>query len=340
MSKKVIITGGAGYIGSHTAIELHNNGFTPIIIDNFYNADSTIIPRIEKIIETKVKCYTGDCTDYNFIENILRIEKQIFGGIHFAAYKAVGESVHLHLKYYKNTIMSTIVFLELLKKYDIQNFIYSSSCTIYGIPDEVPVLEDSLIKPAASPYGNTKKICEDILQDTVKAEDTIKGVILRYFNPIGAHPTGIIGEFPKGVPNNLVPYITQTAASLREKVTIFGNNYPTSDGTCIRDYIHVVDLANAHIAALNWIENKPMHTCEVFNLGTGKGNSVLEVIQTFEKINKVKVNYEIGERRNGDVPVIYSDVTKAKKILGWETKLSLEDALMHSWNWEKSLRNK
>ncbi|MDI9356592.1 MAG: UDP-glucose 4-epimerase GalE [Chitinophagaceae bacterium] len=339
MNKKVIITGGAGYIGSHTAIELHNNGFTPIIVDNFYNADSTIIPRIEKIIETKVKCYTGDCTDNSFIENILRIEKQVFGVIHFAAYKAVGESVHNPLKYYKNNIISMIVFLELLKKYDIQNFIYSSSCTVYGIPDNVPVLEDSPIKPPTSPYGNTKKICEDILQDTVKAENTIKGVILRYFNPIGAHPTAIIGEFPKGTPNNLLPYITQTAAGLREKVTIFGNDYPTPDGTCMRDYIHVVDLAKAHIAALNWIENQPIHTCEVFNLGTGKSNSVLEIIQLFQKLNAVKVNYEIGKRRSGDVPTIYADVIKSKKILNWETKLSLEDALVHAWNWEKSLRN-
>ena len=336
---KILVTGGAGFIGSHTVVELVNAGYDPVIIDNFNNSEKSVLKGLKKILKKPIKYYEKDCNDIKALEQICKKEN-VEGIIHFAAYKAVGESVQQPLKYYENNIGSTLNVLEVMLKLNIKNLVFSSSCTVYGQPDSIPVTEDTPRKPAASPYGNTKTICEDILRDTITAGNPLKIISLRYFNPIGAHPSAHIGELPRGVPGNLVPFITQTAIGTREKLTVFGNDYDTPDGTNVRDFIHVVDLAKAHVSALKLLSVKEDNFYDVFNVGTGRGNTVLEVIKAFEKVNKVKLNYEIGPRRAGDVVKIYGSVEKAEKLLGWKTEKSLEESVKDAWRWEKKIAKK
>lgn len=336
---KVIVTGGAGYIGSHTVVELSNAGYEPIIIDNFVNAEKSAIRGIEHILGHSVKTYEGDCANKDLLDEVCEKEGGIDGIIHFAAYKAVGESVEKPLMYYRNNIDTLLSLLEISRKHDIAHLVFSSSCTVYGQPDKLPVTEQSPKKPAESPYGNTKQICEEILEDTVSSKMSVKAIALRYFNPIGAHPTAAIGELPLGIPNNLIPYVTQTAAGMREKLTIFGDDYDTPDGTCVRDYIHVVDLAKAHVSALQYLEKQTMPFYDMFNIGTGQGNTVLDVIRTFEEVNGIKLNYNIGPRRSGDVEKVYADVTKSSQVLGWKAELDLGDSLKDAWRWQQSLNS-
>jgi UDP-glucose 4-epimerase len=337
--KKILVTGGAGIIGSHTVVELINSGYKPIIIDDFSNSSEEVIQRLEKITSSKIQYTKADCNDSLALEKLFSSEKDIFGVIHFAAFKAVGESVLDPLKYYSNNIGSTVTLLKIMDKYKVSNFVFSSSCTVYGEPDQLPVTEQTPVKPAQSPYGNTKQICEEIITDFVASKDVFKAISLRYFNPIGAHPTGLIGELPIGVPGNLVPFVTQTAAGLREKVTVFGNTYKTPDGTCIRDYIHVVDLAKAHVKALDLLMRaKENRYYDVFNLGTGKGNSVLEIVKTFEEVNNLKLNYVIGPKREGDVEQIFASTEKANSELNWKAELSLKEALRDAWNWQQKIK--
>ena len=338
MKKKIIVTGGAGYIGSHTCVELIASNYEPIIIDNFYNSKHFIIDRIEEITGFRPDILDTNCLNYEQLRLKISSYNNINGIIHFAAYKAVGESTQKPLKYYQNNIGSTINMLKILEDFKFSSFIFSSSSTVYGQPKQLPVTEESPILLAESPYGRTKQICEDVISDYSKANSTLKAVSLRYFNPIGAHPSSLIGELPLGAPNNLVPFITQTAAGIRKELSIFGHDYSTSDGTCIRDYIHVVDLARAHVAALKFSEAKKNGLFEIFNLGSGQGNSVLEVVQAFEEICEEKLNYKFSPRRPGDVVEVYANVEKAKNEMGWETKLSLKDALKDAWNWELALR--
>jgi len=336
MEKKVIVTGGAGFIGAHTVVELVKEGFVPVIVDNFSNTDESAMTGLEKIIGTKPILYKYDCTDAQLMNEVFEKEKP-FAVIHFAAYKAVGESVEQPLKYYKNNVVSLLNVLELMNRYKVEHLVFSSSCTVYGQPSQLPVSEDCELPDAASPYGYTKQVCERILRDAHYANKQLNVALLRYFNPIGAHESGLIGELPYGVPNNLVPYITQTAIGIRKQLTIFGDDYSTPDGTCIRDFIHVTDLAKAHVKSLNWLERNS-NSCEAFNLGQGIGNSVLEVVKTFEKVSGQKLNYTIGPRREGDVEQVWADVTKANKELGWKTELSLETALTDAWRWEENLK--
>lgn len=334
---KVIVTGGAGFIGSHTVVELINNGYTPIIVDDFRNSKPFIINQIFKITGQKPKHYAIDCCNYKDFETVFKIEKPE-GIIHFAAYKAVGESVNKPLKYYENNINSLVNVLKLMNEFDVNNLVFSSSCTVYGSAKVIPVTEKTPTQKAESPYGNTKQIGEDILHDYFKTSKNKNISILRYFNPIGAHPSGLIGELPIGTPNNLIPFITQTADGIRESLTIFGNDYPTRDGSCIRDYIHVVDLAIAHIKALEKQKNQTSEL-ETYNVGTGKGTSVIEVVECFEKETKIKLNYSFGEKREGDVTEIYADNSKIISELEWKPKYSLQDALKDAWNWQKNLKN-
>lgn len=337
MSKKVLVTGGAGYIGSHTCVELINSGFEPIIIDNFNNSERFVIDRLEEITGEKIDIIEGDCADFDFLKSALGGTKLI-GCIHFAAFKAVGESSKFPLKYYQNNIASTVSILSYLKHTNCSNFVFSSSCTVYGQPDVLPVTEKSPIKLAESPYGRTKQMCEDIIKDCCKADQNIKAFALRYFNPIGAHPSALIGELPLGTPNNLVPFITQTAIGKRKQLTVFGDDYNTPDGTCIRDYIHVVDLAKAHVKAMEQLLSTTGPTFDCINLGTGKGNSVLEVIEAFERVNDIKVNYIIGSRREGDVEKVFADSSYSESVLGWKAELDLEQALIDAWKWQKTLK--
>jgi len=332
----ILVTGGAGYIGSHVVVELFKAGFTPIIVDNFCNSEKSTLKGLKKILGEETKLYEGDCRNEKFMKSIFFVEN-IEGVIHFAALKAVGESVEKPLEYYDNNVGSLVLLLKLMEEHGTKNLVFSSSCTVYGQPDKLPVTELSQKKKAESPYGNTKKICEDIIEDTYKSGKDIKAFALRYFNPIGAHPSGLIGELPLGTPNNLVPFITQTAAGIRKKITIYGNDYDTQDGTCIRDYIHVQDLARAHVRSLEVLNEKNESHLDFINIGTGKGNSVLEVIQTFEKANSIHLNYELGSRREGDIEKIYADANKSKNILGWEAEKTLEDSLKDAWNWQKNL---
>lgn len=332
---KILITGGAGFIGSHTVVELINAGHTPIIVDDFRNSKEFILTQIEKITGSKPTNYPIDCGNYSLLKKVFKSEK-IDGVIHFAAYKAVGESVESPLKYYNNNIQSLTNILTLMKEFSVKNIVFSSSCTVYGSADIIPVTEETPTKKAESPYGNTKKIGEDILRDFHKSENGFSISILRYFNPIGAHPSGLIGELPIGTPNNLVPYITQTAAGIRNSLTIFGNNYPTKDGSCIRDYIHVVDLATAHIKAIERL-NANNGILDTYNVGTGEGNSVIEVVEKFEKVSKTKLNYTFGARRDGDVIEIYANNNKIVSELNWIPKFKLEDALKDAWNWQNNL---
>ena len=336
---KILVTGGAGYIGSHTIVELVNAGYMPIIVDDFSNADRSVLAGLKNILGSYPKIYVGDCTDKSFMEEVFQKEN-IQGVIHFAAHKAVGESVQQPLKYYRNNINSLLVLLEIMSDLGVKNLIFSSSCTVYGQPNELPVTEDTPKKTAESPYGNTKAICEEIIEDTVKSRVAVKGVSLRYFNPIGAHPSSEIGELPLGLPNNLVPFLMQTAAGSQKELTVFGNDYNTPDGSCIRDYIHVLDLAKAHVQALKYIERQSENSLyKVFNVGTGNGNSVIEVIQSFEKVSGIKLKHKIGARRPGDTEQIYADVSKIKKELNWQAELSLEEALKDAWNWQKKISN-
>lgn len=337
---KILVTGGAGFIGSHTVVALHRAGIEPIIVDDFSNSEKFVIDRLNEITGKKLKIYEEDCADESAMEKLFQVEKNISGVIHFAAYKSVPESVINPLKYYSKNIGSLCVILKLMKKYEVENLIFSSSCTVYGQPDVYPVTEDTPQKPASSPYGNTKKICEDIIRDFV-AVNNLKTIALRYFNPIGAHPSGLIGELPKGVPTNLVPFITQTAVGLRDELTIFGNDYNTPDGTNVRDFIDVNDLADAHVKSYEYlVKSTQSKLYDTLNVGTGNGVTVLQVVKAFEETNQLALNYKIGPRRDGDVEAIYANVDKAKNLLNWECKVALNDSLKNAWNWEKALAGK
>ena len=326
--KKILVTGGAGYIGSHTVVELVQAGYTPIIIDNLSNTSIQNLTGIEKILEKKIKWHNVDCTDKSAMDKVFLEEGIIEGAIHFAAYKSVEESVQNPQKYYDNNLGSLKVLLQCMEENNIKNIIFSSSCTVYGMPDRLPVDESAPFKKAESPYGETKQLCEKMLLEAI-----CSSVALRYFNPIGSHKSALIGDCSKDKPSNLVPIITETAIGKREKVTIFGDDYNTPDGTCIRDYIHVVDLAKSHVMAMNFlIVNPGKHA---FNVGTGIGISVLDAIHTFEKANNIKVNYSIGARRNGDIEQIYANGSLVKEKLGWEAKESLQQAMKSAWDWEK-----
>ena len=337
-NKKILVTGGAGYIGSHTVVELFISGYTPIIIDDFSNSEKEVVNGINTILETEVKWYEGDCRDIDYLNKIILLEKDIEGVIHFAASKAVGESVENPLKYYSNNVGSLTTLLQAMKKATINNIVFSSSCTVYGKAKKLPVTEKTPILHAESPYGNTKQICEEILRDLSKAESDLNVVSLRYFNPIGAHPSSLIGELPLGIPNNLIPFITQTAVGIREKLMVFGGDYDTEDGTCVRDFIHVVDLAKAHVSALNTIFQGQIGGYIALNCGTGQGHTVLQLIKSFEKVSGTKLNYEIAPRRSGDVEAIYADVKSAQQILNWKAQLSLDQALADAFNWQKALK--
>jgi UDP-glucose 4-epimerase len=339
--KKILVTGGAGYIGSHTVVELAQAGYQPVIIDNFSNSEEAALAGIEAILGRPVPTHRIDCADVTALRGVFEAEPDIAGVIHFAAYKAVGESVQKPLAYFQNNVGSLLTLLQVMREFNVENLVFSSSCTVYGIPDALPVTEATPTKPASSPYGRTKQMCEDIVHDVSNAPDNkLYTILLRYFNPIGAHDSAKIGELPLGVPNNLVPFITQTAAGIREKLTIYGSDYDTPDGTNIRDYIHVVDLAKAHIAAVQrLLDRKASEVVETFNVGTGHGNSVLEVVQTFEQASGQKLNYSMGPRRPGDVPAIYADATKAEQVLGFKTETSLADSLASAWKWQQTLGN-
>ena len=335
---KILVTGGTGYIGSHTAVELINKGFEVVIVDNLSNSKIDAIDGIEKITGVRPTIEQFDLCDRKKTEALFKNYGGIEAVIHFAAYKAVGESVEKPLMYYHNNLASLINLLELMQQYSVPNMVFSSSCTVYGQPDKLPVSEDAPVKPATSPYGNTKQISEEIIRDAVSATDIIKCIALRYFNPIGAHPSAHIGELPIGIPNNLAPFITQTAIGIREQLSVFGNDYNTPDGSCIRDYIHVVDLAKAHVKAVQrLIENKNKEKFEMFNLGTGKGVSVLEMVKTFEKVAGLKLNYKIVGRRAGDTEQVWADTNYANNELGWKAESTLEETLKSAWEWEKSL---
>jgi UDP-glucose 4-epimerase len=335
-SKKVLLTGGAGYIGSHTAVELIQQGFDVVVLDDFSRSDKRMVDGIERITGRKVVCYQGSCTDEKFLDTVF--SKENFNSvIHFAAYKSVNESVQQPLLYYQNNVGSMTALLKAMEKFHVNEIIFSSSCTVYGEPDLIPVDELAPFKKAESPYGATKQMCERILEDCIQTNQPLRSVSLRYFNPVGAHPSALIGELPIGTPSNLVPYVTQTAAGIRQKLTVFGNDYNTPDGSCMRDFIHVVDLAKAHVMALQKVEALENRN-EVFNLGTGIGVTVLDLVKRFIKTTGIPLNYEVGPRRAGDVEKIYADPAKAANILGWRTQLSLEDSLLHAWQWEKQIR--
>ncbi|MCB2409168.1 UDP-glucose 4-epimerase GalE [Hymenobacter lucidus] len=336
---KILVTGGAGYIGSHAVVELYKAGYQPVIVDNFANSQESALTGIEQILGVKVPFHRIDCNDMEALRAVFAEEGSLRGVIHFAAFKAVGESVAKPLEYYQNNVGSLLTLLAVMREFGVSALVFSSSCTVYGVPDALPVTEQTPTKKANSPYGATKQMCEDILRDVVAAPDaTLRTILLRYFNPIGAHDSALIGELPLGVPQNLIPYVTQTAAGIREKLTIYGDTYDTPDGTNIRDYIHVVDLAEAHVVAVRRLLEGHSDAVETFNVGTGHGNSVLEVVQAFERASGQKLNYVIGPPRPGDVPAIYADVTKATQELGFTTTTSLEDSLASAWKWQQTLK--
>ncbi|HUH51498.1 MAG TPA: UDP-glucose 4-epimerase GalE [Flavobacterium sp.] len=335
---KILVTGGLGFIGSHTVVELQNQGYEVVIVDNLLNSSIEVLDRITNITGKKPTFELLDVREKQSVQKLFKEHEDIAGVIHFAASKAVGESVENPLLYYENNISALVYILQEVQKKEQAFFIFSSSCTVYGQAETMPITEDSPIQVAMSPYGNTKQIGEEIITDVAKVSN-INAILLRYFNPVGAHESTEIGELPIGVPQNLVPFITQTAAGIRQELSVFGNDYPTSDGTCIRDYIHVVDLAKAHVKALQrLIEKKNSTKVETFNVGTGKGSSVLEVIQAFEKVSGEKLAYKIVGRREGDITSAYADTTKANQMLDWKTELSLEDALLSAWKWEQKIR--
>lgn len=335
---KILVTGGTGYIGSHTVVELQNKGHEVIIVDNLSNSSADIIDKITLITGIRPSFEKFDLTDVELTSDFFKRHNDIAGIIHFAAFKAVGESVQEPLLYYHNNLASLINILQGMKDNGIQNIVFSSSCTVYGQPDELPVSENAPIKDAESPYGNTKQISEEIIMDAVKASD-LQAIALRYFNPIGAHESAVIGELPLGIPNNLMPYITQTAIGIREYLRVFGDTYPTPDGTAIRDYIHVVDLAIAHVVAVDrMINNKMRNNFEVFNLGTGNGYSVLEVIKSFEKVTGLKLNYRIVDRREGDITQVWANPDYSNKELGWKAEKGIDEMTLSAWKWEQALR--
>ena len=341
MKKKIIVTGGTGYIGSHTAVELIAGGFEVVIIDNLYNSDIAVLEGIRAITGVTPKFWQYDLCDIQKLEEVFVAEGKIDAIIHFAAYKAVGESVRKPLEYFRNNLVSLMNLLEMMERHNTPVMVFSSSCTVYGQPDTLPVTEASPVKEAASPYGYTKQAGEIVIRDTMASRPSQKAVSLRYFNPIGAHPTAFLGELPRGVPENLVPFITQTAMGLREELKVFGTDYDTPDGSCIRDYLHVVDLAKAHVIALQrMLDGQNKTNYEVFNLGMGKGVSVLEAISAFEKATGVKLKYSVTDRRAGDIEKIWADPSLANRELGWKTEISIEEAMETAWRWENRLKNK
>jgi UDP-glucose 4-epimerase len=330
--KKILVTGGLGYIGSHTVVELQAEGYDVVVVDNLSNSQEEVKARIEDISGKSFELCIGDVNDSEILKGLFA--KHSFSGvIHFAAHKAVGESVEHPVMYYQNNVSGLISLLGTMEKYGVSNLIFSSSCTVYGAATDLPVTESTQIQKAESPYGTTKILGEEIINDFAKHKE-FKSILLRYFNPVGAHPSAKIGELPLGVPNNLVPYITQTAAGLRKELTVFGDDYNTEDGTCVRDYIHVVDLAKAHVKALSYCGEMSQRV-DVFNVGTGKGNTVLEVINTFEQVNGVKLNYKVGPRRGGDIEQIYADTTKVNNLLGWSAQYDIADMMKHAWAWQQ-----
>lgn len=341
MNQTILVTGGTGFIGSHTTVELQEAGYDVVIVDNLSNSKIEVLDGIEKITGKRPAFEQVDCCDFNALEAVFAKYPSICGIIHFAASKAVGESVEKPLLYYRNNLNSLINLLELMPKYDVKGIIFSSSCTVYGQPtkENLPVTEEAPIQKALSPYGNTKQINEEIIQDYIHSDAPIKSVILRYFNPIGAHPSALIGELPLGVPMNLIPFVTQTAIGIRKELKVFGNDYDTPDGTCIRDYIYVVDLAKAHVAAMTRVLEQETDPVEIFNIGTGRGLSTLEVVQGFEKATGVKLNWTFAPRREGDIEKVWGNVDKANKVLGWKADTPIEDVLASAWKWQEKLRD-
>jgi len=339
MKDLILVTGGTGYIGSHTAVELMARGYEVVIVDNLSNSSIEVLDGIEKISGIRPAFEQFDLCNKEKLDAFFVKYKNLKAIIHFAAYKAVGESVEKPLMYYQNNLISLMNLIENMDNSGVSNLVFSSSCTIYGQPDELPVTEKAPVKPAESPYGNTKQIAEEIIRDTMNVKPGLNTIALRYFNPIGAHPSAEIGELPRGVPSNLVPFVTQTAAGIREELKVFGDDYNTPDGSAVRDYINVVDLALAHVIAIDrMLQKKNSSNFEFFNLGTGTGSSVLEVVKTFEKVTHVKVNYKIVDRRAGDIEQVWADTSVANEILGWKATRSLEETLLSAWNWEKNLR--
>ncbi len=341
MGKKILVTGGAGYIGSHTAVELQNAGYEVVIVDNLSNSNEAVKDGITRITGIRPAFEHLDCNDREGMHKVFEKYPGIEGVIHFAASKAVGESVQKPLLYYRNNLVSLMNILELMQEFGVKGIVFSSSCTVYGQPDVLPVDESAPIKPALSPYGNTKQICEEIVRDTIHSGAAYRAILLRYFNPIGAHPTAEIGELPLGVPQNLIPYLTQTAIGIRKELSVFGNDYNTPDGSCIRDYINVVDLAKAHVVAMNRMLNALSEDAvEVFNLGTGRGVSVLELINSFERATGVAVPHKIVGRREGDIEQVWANPDRANNVLGWTAEESLDDTLASAWHWQEKLRER
>lgn len=336
--QRVLVAGGAGYIGSHTTVELIAAGYDVVIADNFSNSDRSALEGVRKITGVEIPCIEVDCCDKEAFRRLFE-EYDFDSAIHFAASKAVGESVEKPMLYYRNNLLSLMNLVELMHEFGRHNIVFSSSCTVYGEPDKQPVTELTPRKPATSPYGNTKQMSEDILRDATQAYGDMRAIALRYFNPIGAHPSALIGELPRGVPQNLVPYVTQTAAGIRECLSVFGDDYPTPDGSCIRDYIDVTDLARAHVAAIGrMVEQKNKAPYEVFNVGTGRGVSVLELVKSFERVNNLKLKYKVAPRRAGDIIAIWADPTLANTELGWKAERSLDETLASAWKWQQSLK--
>lgn len=342
MKQTILVTGGTGFIGSHTTVELQQAGYDVVIVDNLSNSNAEVVDGIEQITGIRPAFEKVDCCDKQALEAVFAKYKDIKGIIHFAASKAVGESVEKPLLYYRNNTVSLLNLLELMPVYGVKGFIFSSSCTVYGQPtkEHLPVTEDAPIQEACSPYGNTKQINEEIIRDYIHSGASIKSIILRYFNPIGAHPSALIGELPNGVPNNLIPFVTQTAMGIRQELKIFGNDYDTPDGTCIRDYIYVVDLAKAHVKAMQRVLDMNTEPIEYFNVGTGRGVSTYEVVDKFEKATGVKVNWSYAPRREGDIEKVWANPDKANNVLGWKAEANLEDTLRSAWNWQLKLREK
>ena len=340
MKQTILVTGGTGFIGSHTTVELINAGYKVVIVDNLSNSRAEVVDGIEKITGVRPAFEKADCCCLDTMDKIFSKYPDIEGIIHFAASKAVGESVEKPLLYYRNNLTSLINLLDLMPKHGVKELIFSSSCTVYGQPDpeNLPVTEDAPIKPAESPYGNTKQVNEEIIRDDIRSGAPIKAILLRYFNPIGSHPTAIIGEMPNGVPMNLIPYVTQTAMGIRAQLKVFGNDYNTPDGTCIRDYIYVVDLAKAHVKAMERVLDTDSDKLEVFNIGTGRGVSTKEIVDAFQKATGVKLNWTYAPRRAGDIEKVWANPKKANDVLGWKAETSLEDTLRSAWNWQKKLR--
>lgn len=341
MKQTILVTGGTGFIGSHTTVELQNAGYKVVIVDNLSNSQANVVDGIEKITGVRPAFEQVDCCDFEAMDKVFAKYPDIAGIIHFAASKAVGESVEKPLLYYRNNIVSLVNLLELMPKHNVKGIIFSSSCTVYGQPDpeNLPVTEDAPIKPAESPYGNTKQVNEEIIRDDINSGAPITAILLRYFNPIGSHPTAIIGEMPNGVPMNLIPYVTQTAMGIREQLKVFGNDYDTPDGTCIRDSIYVVDLAKAHVKAMERVLDTDSDKLEVFNVGTGRGVSTKEIVDAFEAATGVKLNWTFAPRRAGDIEKVWANPEKANNVLGWKAETSLEDTLKSAWKWQEKLRN-